>query len=496
MGINNSSLSSGWEATDREIELLAHYQMNPAQCIEDVLGVTLWPKQKEIAQALWKHRRISVRAAGDVGKSFIAACIVIWALINFPRCYIITTAPTNAQVKDILWREVRMLWKKRSGVFPIAPGISSNLKDLKIDDERLAVGFATDQPERMSGRHDERIFFIIDEATGVDDSIIRSIDNSMGGENAWMILISNPTRRRGYFYRSHMDQTFSQLFHRIHISADECAAWHERHIKKGNAPIPGLVTRQAVKEKRRLWQHEPDSVSIFLEGNFPDTDTQGLFKTKAWEEAYQRTLGPTGDKRILCDVARFGGDQTVIGYLDGPCLMQVIAYQGRDTMQTVGEIMSLLHDNPTAKVVVDDTSVGGGVTDRLKELGVDVTPFNGGRRSDRPERYANLKAEAYWSLRERVHAGVSNAEVPQIDLSRIDSSHQQKILIQQSLCNYERNSKGQIRILEPNDSPDYIEMLVLDHLFYQRFQNKDVLAEMNEFGGAPMLTAGLRNRRF
>lgn len=57
------------------------------------------------------------------------------------------------------------------------------------------------------------------------------------------------------------------------------------------------------------------------------------------------------------------------------------------------------------RVTTDDNGVGGGVSDRLKQLGVRVSPFNGATKADNPERYANRRAESYFLLREKLMYG-------------------------------------------------------------------------------------------
>ena len=49
--------------------------------------------------------------------------------------------------------------------------------------------------------------------------------------------------------------------------------------------------------------------------------------------------------------------------------------------------------------MVDEAGLGGGVVDALKEQKVAVVPFNGGRTARQAERFANLRAEAFWKLR-------------------------------------------------------------------------------------------------
>jgi hypothetical protein len=80
------------------------------------------------------------------------------------------------------------------------------------------------------------------------------------------------------------------------------------------------------------------------------------------------------------------------------------SYGGRDTMRTVGEIASLARalerehgEKPI--LVVDDAGVGGGVTDRLRELGeFYVEDFNAARSARHPADYPNRRSESWFDL--------------------------------------------------------------------------------------------------
>src|SRR3954466_14283172 len=91
------------------------YQHDPAGYCRDVLRVRLTPTQEEIASLLARPPfKVLVKAAHNVGKSFLAACMVNWWFDSFSPGVCLTTAPTDRQVKDILWKEVRRL-RQRAG---------------------------------------------------------------------------------------------------------------------------------------------------------------------------------------------------------------------------------------------------------------------------------------------------------------------------------------------------------------------------------------------
>src|SRR5689334_21909403 len=88
------------------------YLDDPTQWAYDRLdGVHFWSMQRRIAQSVVKNRYTSVRSAHDGGKSFLCACLACWWLDAHPvgESFVVSTAPTGAQVSAILWREIERL---------------------------------------------------------------------------------------------------------------------------------------------------------------------------------------------------------------------------------------------------------------------------------------------------------------------------------------------------------------------------------------------------
>jgi hypothetical protein len=110
-------------------------------------------------------------------------------------------------------------------------------------------------------------------------------------------------------------------------------------------------------------------------------------------------------KRILAvDVARFGDDETVFSIIESYNVSQwQQIYQDtwklKSTMETVGRIVEMTRTWALDQVVIDDTGVGGGVTDRLTELRIPVVPFIGAEKAVN-ELYTNKRSEAFFRLKE------------------------------------------------------------------------------------------------
>jgi hypothetical protein len=164
---------------------------------------------------------------------------------------------------------------------------------------------------------------------------------------------------------------------------------------------------------QRKWGRNSPLAQVRIEAEFPTQSDDAVVSLGDLEAAQARELEPGWPLIVFADVARFGSDQTVLGVRRGNVARIVKAYSGRDLMETVGQISRLARDlqgehgrRPT--VVVDDAGLGGGVVDRLRELGeFRVVAYLGANRSSRSDEYPNKRSEDWFALAELL---------PEIDL--------------------------------------------------------------------------------
>ena len=83
----------------------------PLTFASDVLNVRLWSKQEEVLAALPDHQRVAVKSGNGLGKGFSAAVAVLWFLHCHDPAIVLSTAPTFRQVRHILWRQIRRLYR-------------------------------------------------------------------------------------------------------------------------------------------------------------------------------------------------------------------------------------------------------------------------------------------------------------------------------------------------------------------------------------------------
>ena len=110
-------------------------------------------------------------------------------------------------------------------------------------------------------------------------------------------------------------------------------------------------------------------------------------------------LDPNAPVYMGVDVARFGFDKSALCVRQGERVLSMRSFDRMDTMRLVHEVLGTVRETGAEAVFVDEGGVGGGVVDRLRELGAPVygVHFGGGAR--RPTRFFNRRSEIFWELR-------------------------------------------------------------------------------------------------
>ncbi|MCE9635533.1 MAG: hypothetical protein K8T90_07500 [Planctomycetes bacterium] len=446
------------------------WRRDPAHFARSVLGVTtLWRRQVEILEALRDHRRVAVPSCHESGKTFVASVAAVHHLVSYQPSKVITTAPTQRQVKDLLWSEIRARHTGMVRTLGGDPGLGApNLTQWAIPDEPdwFATGFATspdkasENATRLHGYHSPHLLVILDEAGGIAREVWSAIDGLLTSGDARVLAIGNPSAGTE-FERVCRSPDWRVL----RIAATDCP-----NLQPGAQPLPWGVTRAWVEEMRRRWGASSPVFQTKVLGLFPESSVDTLLSIADVEAAIARR--PSNEDRgavsIGCDVARFGSDETVIYVVRGGAVLAVECFGGQDTMRTAGAVLRLAREHgvevyDAERIAIDDTGIGGAVVDRLREQGWDVQAINFGaspRQSSNETRFFNRRTELWWDLREWVRHDAA--------LGDLSPDTQDALRADLTAPKYEQRSDGRIA-LEPKDrirqrvgrSPDHGDALAL-----------------------------------
>lgn len=181
------------------------YISDPAHWLDEVLGEFAWSTQLSVWESLVEHRSTAVHSCHDSGKSFIASRIIAWWIANHPvgEAFVVTTAPTAAQVAAILWREVGKAYRKAKERKQPLPGriVQSPFSQWKVGDELVGYGRkpADYEQSAFQGIHAMFVLVVLDEAGGIVRSLWDAVDALLTNEHARVLAIGNPDDPTSHF---------------------------------------------------------------------------------------------------------------------------------------------------------------------------------------------------------------------------------------------------------------------------------------------------------
>lgn len=447
-------------------ESIPLWRNDPVMYFREVLSFEPDEWQAEAAEDLAHNPKVSIKSGQGVGKTGLEAAVFLWFITCFPYPRIVATAPTKQQLHDVLWSEISK-WMSNS------PLLSQLLKWTKtyvymVGNEKRWFGVArtATKPENMQGFHEDNMLFIVDEASGVADPIMEAILGTLSGENNKLLMCGNPTKITGTFYDSH---TRDRALYKCHtVSSAESKRTNKENIES-------LI---------RKYGWDSNVVRVRVRGEFPNQEDDVFIALSTIEQCGSR-LWELPEGSLLpyiifgVDVARFGDDETVI-YRNARGKLKIAANRrGQDLMRTVGDIVrqykKVIKEFPDYRgriyVNIDDTGLGGGVTDRLREVKREqklnrlyVVPINAAEKIETDTKAGKDAAEHYNNLTTHMWATLKDL----MENKEVEIEEDQETFAQLSSRKYFLASNGKLEVESKKemkkrglDSPDRGDALAL-----------------------------------
>ena len=430
-------------------------------------GARVW--QAEILSVIGSHLQsasrfdplqIAVASGHGIGKSALIAMICNWALSTCDDCRIVITANTEAQLVTKTWPEVTKWfelainahWWTRTAT-RIQVKQKGHADTWRMDRET----WSENNTEAFQGLHNQgkRIVVIYDEASSIPDKIWEVTEGALTDEHTEIIWLAfgNPTQNTGRFR-----ECFGKFRHR----------WVRRQID--SRTVEG-TNKKLIDGWISDWGEDSDFVRIRVRGEFPRAGSSQFIAGDVVAEARKRDVGDQSKayKILSVDVARFGDDQTIIGYRQGLRARVLDKIRGWDTIQVGRQVIMRICEEQPRSCVIDGDGIGGGVVDyartylplvwqerfghplpkwfKLEEFHGGSTPFDGFM-------YFNMRANAWGKMRDWLLTG----EIP--DDPELDSDL--------TGPEYFHSNKNQIQLERKDDmkdrglaSPDIGDMLAM-----------------------------------
>lgn len=404
-------------------ELMHRYREDPVFFVMHALGHHTWSRQREVLQSVRKNLRTAVRASHSVSKTFTAAEAACWFFNCYPESKVISTAPTQRQVKDLLWSEMGRNYRTaRIRLEGECTALHVGTKNA----EHFALGFSTDQPAKAEGYHAPQLMFIFDESKGIPHHVFNAAEGALtGGFWRWLVISTTDGVNPGEpYWKCFLDARTSRLWNQIHIDAHHSPyvtgepfqyieipdparpdRFKLREIKPASLQIQ-LATPEWIKDRKDEWGEESVLYQTKVRGALVENTDGAVIPLSAVYKMFENhdtnAVEPVGAREVGIDVARGGSDDTTMFKRKGLVVQDMRVIHSPDLpakaklvwlADRAAEFIGTPDHN--VRVKVDDTGVGGGLTDILQDRGYNIIPVNFGQEAVDPDKYPNAISEMW-----------------------------------------------------------------------------------------------------
>lgn len=365
------------------------------------------PYQLEIMQALVDYKRACVRGPHGLGKSALSAWTVWWFALTREALSldwkIATTASGWRQLTKYLWPEITK-WSRRLNWTAIGRPEVKAKEELNSQNIKLhwgqAFAVASNRSDLIEGAHADNMLYLFDESKTIPPPTWTSAEGAMVKGNAMWLAVSTPGEPQGRFYE-------------IQTKQKGYEDWWVRHVTLQEAVDADRIDVDWADARLAQWGEMSMEYQNKVLGNFAQEEADTIIPLywvemamERWYERVERGLGEL--TQIGVDVARMGGDKTVIAKRHNLTVDSLEKYGKIDTMQGAGHVARYIKGNPALPTVIDVVGVGAGVYDRSVEQFPDnhnIIPFHPQEKTefmDAAEQweFQDTYSAAWWNVRE------------------------------------------------------------------------------------------------
>lgn len=237
---------------------------------------------EDIAMQKW----VAGQSATGTGKTHLISRIALWFSDVYEDSFVITTAPSEPQLKLQIWSEISRVFdkfkniRKNSRLLTLSLQVEWDNKSKFCISNRSheVIGFTVgannsdDSLVKAQGMHRKNMLIICDEATGMSSAIMNSFQNTCTASNNIIIALGNPD--------SESDQLsiFSKL---PNVSSYRVSAFDYPNVVLNNEIYHGAVSRVSI-ERRRVKYGENSALFLSrVRGLVPEDSDSSLIK-RTW----------------------------------------------------------------------------------------------------------------------------------------------------------------------------------------------------------------------
>lgn len=401
------------------------YRSHIVEYFDEVLGVTLWPEQANLAKLMQDEERVAGKSGRRTGKSTDCAGIALW----WYDCWngrVIMTSATDRQVNDILWREVTLLRANAKRPIEGKLGVLART-GLRDGTGREIVGFTAREGEAMQGfaaSARNPLMFIVDEASGVEQPVFDAIQGNRAGGGK-LLLVGNPTRTVGEFF----DAFHSKKRDTADPKSIGYATVTLSTVEAAKFAIPGLANPEYVRERAAEWGDDSALYRVHVLGEFAVAEDGCIFTLALLADAVSRWKETKAEGAISIGLdpagPGTGGDPSAMAVRATKKIVHLQEKRGLSEQEHVAWVMGAVKEYGDGKRVTlkldRDGPVGWKILNAFREaietqkLPITLVPVRSSDRAKRrPMDYERVRDELAGNLHAWVKDGGALPDDPRL----------------------------------------------------------------------------------
>lgn len=180
------------------------------------------------------------------------------------------------------------------------------------------------------------------------------------------------------------------------------------HVNSDVLEEIGQLPQTVIDEREKMRKNEPALFPHVWLGEPIGQADMAILSRDSVLEAMQREIEPDGTVEIGADIARLGNDRIVFWKRKGLKTVETKTLNKLRTTETCDALEQFAGFDKSVLIKVDDTGVGGGVTDEMIKRGYNIRAINFGETASDPDKYPNWISEAWFHMQ----AVLPDAQLP------------------------------------------------------------------------------------
>lgn len=359
-----------------------------------------WYQADVMRAVMAGKRRIALKSGQGPGKTALVSVIGMWRTVRAHKAMTILTAPSIKQCRDVFLAECQRLLDHADPMLRrVLKVTKTRLVVLKTRDWEIKSATASSSAG-ISGYHQSNMTIIVEEAQGVSDDIVQTLEGTVTNTDSLTFMVGNPTSAKVPFARCftvarHLWETFT--FNCEDVARD----------------YPHIVSPERNRILGETYGYDSDVYRTRVLGEFPASDpgcVLGIADVEACVNNNAVSYACLNPKlrAFGIDLASFGEDESVIFRRQGNSIMETKVFNQTDPADVVVAAFRLQNAcgwrPEDCTFVFDCDGMGAGVRHLFEAKRVRYVAFHSGGNAVDQREFADKLSEAWFTLAKLVRS--------------------------------------------------------------------------------------------